>query len=255
MTLRNKVRFQRNFSSIVVLFVISFFSLQSLKAGDFDWNSQVWKSDQEREFWMAIPDWGKREPDHYLFRYSKNGDRVQSLLSIGYNGYAKGYFFEESIGFFKFVVKVEDGWVVLKKVWHPNGNNHILRSYVRGTLNGRYIDWHDNGFRAMDGFSKMGNKSGLWKVWYPNGQLREEGYWGNGQADGIFEEWYMCGKKAVEQVFDNGKLISAVVWKPSGERCKNSQVVNGEGVIIKYDKDGKELNRNLIISGKKLASR
>ena len=157
MTLRNKVRFQKNFSSIVVLFVISFFSLQSLKAGDFDWNSQVWKSDQEREFWMAIPDWGKREPDHYLFRYSKKmGIEPNRCYPLDIMVMRRDIFYEESIGFFKFVVKVEDGWVVLKKVWHPNGNNHILRSYVRGTLNGRYIDWHDNGFRAMDGIFRNG---------------------------------------------------------------------------------------------------
>ena len=233
-----------------------FFSFSiRLFSDQFDWDSQVWRSEQEKAFWMSIPDWGQLNTDTYQFRYNKSGKRISSLISVPYNGYAKGYYSDQRDSFFKVVLKVVDGWIEVKKVWLPNGNKHILRSYERGVLNGRYIDWHDNGVRSVDGFSERGKKSGLWKSWHANGQKKEEGKWENGQPDGIFEEWYKNGRKSAEQIFKKGKLMSAVIWKPNGQQCNISRVSNGEGVVVEYDTQGGELNRNLIISGKKLASK
>ena len=50
-------------------------------------------------------------------------------------------------------------------------------------------------------------------------------------------------------------MISAVVWKPDGEKCGISAVLSGKGVLVEYDGSGKEIGRNLIVSGKKLASK
>ena len=73
----------------------------------------------------------------YQFRYNESGKRISSLISVPYNGYAKGYYSDQSDRFFKVVLKVVDGWIEVKKVWLPNGNKHILRSYERGVLRGR----------------------------------------------------------------------------------------------------------------------
>ena len=255
MTLLSKYQSLKSSFFFYVLCSLFFSFSNLLFAGQFDWESQVWRSEQEKAFWMAIPDWGELEIDIYQFRYNESGKRISSLISVPYNGYAKGYYSDQSDRFFKVVLKVVDGWIEVKKVWLPNGNKHILRSYERGVLNGRYIDWHDNGVRSVDGFSERGKKSGLWKSWHANGQKKEEGKWENGQPDGIFEEWYENGRKSAEQIFRQGKLISAVIWKPNGQQCNISRVSNGEGVVVEYDTQGGELNRNLIISGKKLASK
>ena len=255
MTLLSKYQSLRSSFFFYVLCSLFFSFSNLLFAGQFDWESQVWRSEQEKAFWMAIPDWGELEIDIYQFRYNESGKRISSLISVPYNGYAKGYYSDQSDRFFKVVLKVVDGWIEVKKVWLPNGNKHILRSYERGVLKGRYIDWHDNGVRSVDGFSERGKKSGLWKSWHANGQKKEEGKWENGQPDGIFEEWYENGRKSAEQIFRQGKLISAVIWKPNGQQCNISRVSNGEGVVVEYDTQGGELNRNLIISGKKLASK
>ena len=255
MILRNKNHRLRNslFRCCCLIFFLC--SGQFLEAVQFDWDTQKWRSDEEKAFWMAIPDWGERRANHYRFRYNKDGEKIQYFQANGYSGYAKGYFYEEGVGFFKMVVHVKNGWVILKKVWHPNGEKHILRSYNEGVLNGRYIDWHSNGVRLIDGMTKNGKKEGSWTVWHSNGQKKEEGVWFNGKAHGVFEDWYLVGGKKAEQVFEDGELISAIVWKPSGQKCVISHVLNGEGVLLEYDGSGKEIDRNLIVSGKKLASK
>lgn len=241
----------------ITLFLTSlFFAFGQIRERDgLNWETQEWKSEQEKAFWLAIPDWGERRTDHYRFRYNQDGERIQYFQTNGYSGYAKGYFFEEGVGFYKMVVQVKNGWITLKKVWHPNGEKHILRSYSEGVLNGRYIDWHSNGVRLMDGMTKNGKKRGLWTGWHLNGQKKEEGQWVNGKAHGVFEDWYPVGGKKAEQVFEDGELISAVVWKPDGQKCAISHVLDGEGVLVEYDGSGNEIDRNLIVSGKKLASK
>ena len=155
MTLLSKFQKSKNSFFFYVLCSLFFSFSNLLFAGQFDWESQVWRSEQEKAFWMAIPDWGELEIDIYQFRYNESGKRISSLISVPYNGYAKGYYSDQSDRFFKVVLKVVDGWIEVKKVWLPNGNKHILRSYERGVLNGRYIDWHDNGVRSVDGFSEQ----------------------------------------------------------------------------------------------------
>ena len=249
-------------SVILGKIILSFasFSLLSLfgrerETVEFNWDDQVFKSEQERAFWMAIPNWGERRTDHYRFRYNQDGKKIQYFQTNGYSGYAKGYFIEEGVGYLKMVVQLKDGWVTMKKVWYSNGEKHIFRNYTKGILNGRYIDWHSNGVRSLDGMTKNGKKQGLWTGWHLNGQKKEEGQWVNGRAHGVFEDWYPIGGKKAEQVFKDGELISAVVWKPDGEKCGISAVLSGKGVLVEYDGSGEEIGRNLIVSGKKLASK
>jgi len=238
----------------ITLFLTSlFFAFGQIRERDvLNWETQEWKSEQEKAFWLAIPDWGERRTDHYRFRYNQDGERIQYFQTNGYSGYAKGYFFEEGVGFYKMVVQVKNGWITLKKVWHPNGEKHILRSYSEGVLNGRYIDWHSNGVRLLDGMTKNGKKEGFWKEWHPNGQKREEGEWKEGKAHGIFEEWYPTGKKANEQVLKMGFLDTGLVWKPDGSICKDSRVVKGAGQLLKYNQEGMPLERCEIKSGKRV---
>ena len=98
---------------------------------------------------------------------------------------------------------------------------------------------------------KAGSLDGLASKW----SKKEEGHWVNGKAHGVFEDWYPVGGKKAEQVFEDGELISAVVWKPDGQKCAISHVLDGEGVLVEYDGSGNKIDRNLIVSGKKLASK
>ena len=218
----------------------------------FSWNEQKFESLQERDFWLAVPDWGEIEEDCYLYIFSKKGTKLELDNNSAFSGFAKGYIRSQQGEFFRALLEVKNGWVVTKKVWDNKGRKKILRSYSRGVLDGRYIDWYPNGNRKLDGFAMDGEKKGLWVEWYQNGEKKEEGVWKNGQADGIFEEWYPNGKKAVEQVFKLGHLETALVWKPDGSLCKESGVDNGEGLIHSYNLSGKKIDKYIIKQGKKV---
>jgi len=43
--------------------------------------------------------------------------------------------------------------------------------------------------------------------------------------------------------FKDGKLVTIVVWKPNGEKCPHTNVVNGNGVMVYYNDDGTEAFR------------
>ena len=70
------------------------------------------------------------------------------------------------------------------------------------------------------------------------GQKKSSGNIRDGEMDGPWEEWYENGWKERVQNCDFGKLVSATVWKPDGEKCPVSNVVNGKGELIDYNEDG-----------------
>ena len=49
-----------------------------------------------------------------------------------------------------------------------------------------------------------------------------------------------------------GNLESGVVFKPNGEQCPISKVVNGNGVLVHYNVDGKEIRRRKYVNGQPL---
>jgi hypothetical protein len=57
----------------------------------------------------------------------------------------------------------------------------------------------------------------------------------------------LCGgkrrRRRDEGNFNAGKLITSVVWKPDGERCPVSNSFDGNGFLVRYNDDGKELGR------------
>ena len=50
--------------------------------------------------------------------------------------------------------------------------------------------------------------------------------------------FYENGQKKAEYTHKNDKLITAVAWKPNGEQCPHTNVVNGNGVMVIYHDDG-----------------
>ena len=238
---------------IVSLFCFFSFTVCFLTAEkkSFSWEEQKWESEQEKIFWLAIPDWGELREDFYLYPYDKDGYVISDKNMSSFSGFAKAYIYQEGIGYFRVVLEVKKGWIRLKKVWDMKNRKRILRSYNRGVLSGRYIDWYENGQKKTDGCAKNGKKEGFWTEWHPNGQKREEGEWFEGKAHGIFEEWYPTGKKANEQVFKMGLLETGLVWKPNGTICKDSRVEKGRGQLLKYNPEGTPVERCEIKSGKR----
>jgi len=73
------------------------------------------------------------------------------------------------------------------------------------------------------------------------------------------ELWYAQNQQTpytgwVKAIYDNGqikglgqskagKMWTAVGWKPNGEKCHHTNVVNGNGVVVSYFNDGTEDDR------------
>ena len=54
---------------------------------------------------------------------------------------------------------------------------------------------------------------------------------------------YENGNKSSLQTFKEGKILSAIGWKPDGKRCPTTEVLDGVGVVIFYAEDSTSTNK------------
>ena len=151
--------------------------------------------------------------------------------------------------------------------WYPDGKKESEENYKEGKLHGLWTFWHENGQKAREWNFKDGKWDGLETEWYENGQKRGEGNWRDGKREGLATVWHENGQKRGEANFKDGKadgpetwwysngqkqregnwkdgnLLTAFAWKPNGEKCPVTNVVNGNGVWVWYKDDGMERNR------------
>jgi antitoxin component YwqK of YwqJK toxin-antitoxin module len=154
--------------------------------------------------------------------------------------------------------------------WRENGLKECVRTYKKGMLDGIVVDWYENGQRECSALYKEGKregpftcwrengkkkrllhyendkKEGLFVDWRENGQRKRQGYYKAGKWDGPLTSWHENGLQKCDAVFQDGKLWTASVWKPNGDKCPVSKVVNGNGVLVEYDDDGTESGRETI---------
>ena len=74
---------------------------------------------------------------------------------------------------------------------------------------------------------------------YPNGQ-KGEATFEDGKQHGLETWWYEIGQKEVEVTFKDGNLVTAIAWKPNGEKCPDSNVVDGNGIACYYHDNGQK---------------
>ncbi|MBT5910757.1 MAG: toxin-antitoxin system YwqK family antitoxin [Opitutae bacterium] len=127
------------------------------------------------------------------------------------------------------------GWV---KENYDNGRLKRLGYLNEGAKDGLWTSWHENGEKQLEIRYKKDVLHGETSSWHPNGQKKSVGNIRDGEMDGPWEEWYENGWKERVQNCDFGKLLSATVWKPDGEKCPVSNIVNGKGELIDYNEDG-----------------
>jgi len=86
---------------------------------------------------------------------------------------------------------------------------------------------------------KGGKKDGPAIYLQRNGQKWTEHTYKDGKLDGLFTRWYEhLGQKSSEGNYKGGKLMSVVAWKPNGERCPVTNIVDGNGVWVSYEHAG-----------------
>ena len=87
---------------------------------------------------------------------------------------------------------------------------------------------------------KDGNVNGPWIYYQRNGVKVREINYKNGNVDGLWTTWYENGQKRSEHDNHDGKIWTAVHWKPNGEKCPRTNIVEGNGGLAWYDKKGVE---------------
>ena len=138
------------------------------------------------------------------------------------------------------------GWV---KENYDNGRLKRLGYLNDGAKDGLWTSWYENGEKQLEIRYKKDVIHGKTSSWHPNGLKKSAGNIRDGEMDGPWEEWYENGWKERVQNCDFGKLVSATVWKPDGEKCPVSKVVNGKGELIDYNEDGTIDKRHTIKDG------
>ena len=97
----------------------------------------------------------------------------------------------------------------------------------------RLMGWHDNGAPEYLSHYSKGKLHGLASQWDSSGRLREQAQYALGEKNGKYTDYYSNdGSKRLEQHWDQGKLVSATVWKRDGEKCNETKVVAGTGVLV-----------------------
>ena len=149
--------------------------------------------------------------------------QVAYLQGKPYSGKAFGYWHKSSQKRVETIYK--DGKKVLETWWYKNGQKDAEMNFKDGIWHGPLKRWHDNGQIKMDENFKDGAIVGLATNWYRNGQ------------------------QANEINYKVGLMLSVEVWKPNGEKCSNTTLKDGNGVLVIYNDDGTEKIRATFMDG------
>ena len=91
--------------------------------------------------------------------------------------------------------------------------------------------------------------TGWMKSTYSDGKIFILGQYKEGKENGCWYHWYPNGNKMEETIYQKGKVLESLVWKPDGIKCPDTNVVNGNGVAVSYDHQGKAYLRSIYKKG------
>lgn len=171
---------------------------------------------------------------------TSNGDAHTPNSDKPFSGWAKRAY---GNGQLEVLAEFTDGTITRLQQWQENGIPKFDIGYTQGKVSVKAVpidNWVDSNFSNHHGFAILYDE---------NGQKMEEGNYQNGKLEGLYTFWYENGQKESKVNFQNDKLISAEVWKPNGEKCTVSNLVNRNGVVVLYEEDGSESERITIKEG------
>ena len=125
--------------------------------------------------------------------------------------------------------------------WYENGQKKFEYNYKDNRKYGRQTKWRENGQKEWEGNYKNDKRDGLETYWHENGQRKFVQKHKDGKPVGLWIEWYENGKASEQINYKDGSRISVEVWKPNGERCPETNFINGTGTIVNYRQNGQRL--------------
>ena len=97
--------------------------------------------------------------------------------------------------------------------------------------------------------------TGWLKVMYGNGQINVLGQLKDGKEHGLWTWWYENGQKRSEHTYKDGKIVSATAWKPNGEKCPDTNLVDGNGIVCSYHKNGQKNKERTYKDGEEISTK
>ena len=119
-----------------------------------------------------------------------------------------------------------------------DGQKKTVISYKDGQWDGLKSHWYENGQKLSEINYKGGKHHGPLIAWNEVGQLRRKGTHVDGQMDGIWRNWYKTGERENEATYIDGLMRNAIVWTPEGERCSETNIEDGNGIMVRYTENG-----------------
>jgi len=165
---------------------------------------------------------------------NRNGDAYIPNTDKPYSGWAKQNYDNEQV---KVLAEFTDGSVTRLRQWQENGIPMWDIPYLKGKVSLSDVPLED----YWDTNHSL--QHGLFTLWYENGQKRWEDNYKDGKKDGLLTLWYENGQKEAEVNAKDGKMVTMTKWKPSGEKCPITNMVDGNGVVVHYNEDGTEKTR------------
>ena len=127
----------------------------------------------------------------------------------------------------------------LASLWDDNGKKRQEWHYKNGEEYG-FTQWYENGEKAERRY-KNGKRGKSVTVWWPNDQKKSEKLWNeDGKRHGFQRYWYENGRKSAEKKCDNDILVSASSWKPDGEPCPVTKIIDGSGIFVTWHENGQK---------------
>ena len=164
-----------------------------------------------------------------------------------YTGWAKVMY---GNGRVEFLNQYENGKLNgLYTMWYENGEKESVERYKDGKPHGVCMDWYPNGRKESEEIYRDGKRHGSYTRWYENGEKQYEGVNMDGIKNGPSSTWYSNGNRKEEATWKAGKKITVFAWKPNGEKCPVTNVVDGNGVLVRYNDDGTEDRRTTYKDG------
>jgi hypothetical protein len=71
----------------------------------------------------------------------------------------------------------------------------------------------------------------------------------NKRVKTVETSFYESGQRESVKKYKDDKLMSAVSWKPDGEKCPDTNLKAGNGILVVYDKEGTENTRQRFKDG------
>lgn len=169
-----------------------------------------------------------RELIHY-----KNGRRHGQYARWHENGQ------KEEEGYYEEGNRVES-----RKIWYISGQIKEEWSYYSDGLLKSFTSWQKNGKKQKESHFKDGKVSITY--WYGNGQKKSEATYSyesdnyvKGERHRIVTAWYEGGhSKWVEHHHKTNFLIRAKSWKPDGGQCPETNITDGNGLMVTYYENG-----------------